>query len=139
MGNNSTSISCQILATQDLYGIGTRTGTYCQWIATLVAGIALPEEAVSIQTTTICFQCAVLGALVVITLRGSIAQPEVLIIVPLVFGGFVATQTFEQGTTNLVGLTGAASLNSYGTHGRRVHINTQSPKMPQQYHPPISP
>ncbi|KAH6617433.1 hypothetical protein F5144DRAFT_392350 [Chaetomium tenue] len=93
------SSPCQIEATQDLYGIGIRTGIYCQWIATMVAGVALPEEMVAIQTNTICFQCAIPGALLLATLRASIAQPEVLIVVPLAFGGFSAAQAFGNGAS----------------------------------------
>ena len=94
-----------LVATQDLYGIGIRTGIYCQWIATMVAGVALPAETVAIQTNTMCLQCAILGALILMTVRASIAQPDVLIIVPLTFGGFLAAQTFEHGTS----LVGAAT------------------------------
>ncbi|KAK3366652.1 hypothetical protein B0T24DRAFT_596566 [Lasiosphaeria ovina] len=112
-------------AAQDLYGVGIRAGTYCQRIATLVAGMALPEEAASIQTTTIYFQCAVLGTLILVTLRRNIAQPEVLVIVPLVFGGFVAAQTFEPGTMRLIGGGGTGGARQKMPFGLRALVMLQ--------------
>jgi hypothetical protein len=112
MGNED--FPCHIEATQDLYGIGIRTGIYCQWIATILAGVALPEETAAIQTNTICFQCAILGALILLTARATIDQPEVLIIVPLAFGGFSAAQTFEHGTS-LVGTAAAKGASALRT------------------------
>ncbi|KAH6618145.1 hypothetical protein B0J18DRAFT_436613 [Chaetomium sp. MPI-SDFR-AT-0129] len=126
-GGSSSSPPCQINTTQDLYGIGIRTGIYCQWAATMAAGIALPEETAAIRTNTICFQCAILGALILMTARGSIAQPEVLIIVPLAFGGFSAAQTFEYGTS-LVGTgtaTGTGTAKGAGASASASPLRTQ--------------
>lgn len=81
---------CSFTASQDLYGIGVRVGLYCQWAATVLASIKLPEATAAMKTTTLCFQCATFSALVLITVRGDITQPEVLIVLPLSFGGFIA-------------------------------------------------
>ncbi|KAK0738671.1 hypothetical protein B0T18DRAFT_422555 [Schizothecium vesticola] len=89
--------NCTIHAIPDLYGIGFRVGTYCQWLATLLAGAALPDEAGTMHANTICFQCAVLAALVLLTRKGVVQQPEVLVVILLAFGGFLAAQMFEYG------------------------------------------
>jgi len=88
---------CTIRAIPDLYGIGFRVGTYCQWVATLLAGAALPDEIGTMHANTICFQCAVLAALVLMTCKGAVQQPEVLVVILLAFGGFLAAQMFEYG------------------------------------------
>ena len=87
--------NCFVDATQDLIGVGVRVGLYCQWLATFISGIALPSELNYIQTTTICFQTATLIALVVITAHGVLIAQEVLVALPLVFGGFLATHIFD--------------------------------------------
>lgn len=88
--------TCSFTANQDLYGIGVRAGLYCQWTATLLAGLTLPDEAKSMQSNTLCFQIASLIAVITLTIKGLISQPEVVVVLPLCFGGFLAANA----TTN---------------------------------------
>lgn len=81
---------CLFPANQDLYGIGVRVGLYCQWVATLMATEALPEEADALRSNNICFQIAIMVSMVVLTSKRSIIQPEIMIALPLCFGGFSA-------------------------------------------------
>ncbi|KAH6973819.1 hypothetical protein BKA56DRAFT_676468 [Ilyonectria sp. MPI-CAGE-AT-0026] len=95
MTTESEKRMCDIEANPDLYGIGIRIGIYCQWLATALANMHLPEEANAIQTTTLCFQTAIMGALILLSAQGALAQPEVLVVLTLAFGGFVAARFFE--------------------------------------------
>ncbi len=82
--------NCTFPANQDLYGVGVRIGVYSQWIATFLSNMKLLNEASSMQSTTLCFQCAIICAIVLVTARQTLFQPEVLIVLPLCFGGFLA-------------------------------------------------
>ncbi len=87
--------TCHASATQDLIGIGVRIGLYCQWLAAFIAGSSLPLEVAPIQTTTIGFQIAILCSLILVTVRGTLVDQEVLIVLPLTFGGFLAVHIFN--------------------------------------------
>lgn len=78
----------------DLCGVGVRTGVYCQWLATVAANaMDLKEEISAVQTSNLCFQIALITALL-FTISGRsavpLSAPEVPIVLSLCFGGFAA-------------------------------------------------
>ncbi|GAW20623.1 hypothetical protein ANO14919_101310 [Xylariales sp. No.14919] len=81
--------TCDIIPNQDLYGLGVRIGVYAQWVAVLIASWQLRDEAVAIQATILSFQTGVMSALLFSTARENLKPPEVIVVLPLAFGGFV--------------------------------------------------
>lgn len=83
---------CKLPYNPDLYGIGIRIGLYCQWLTSLIGQAYVPTEAPAIQAATQLFQTAILISLVVLTAKKKVYQPEILVILPLCFGGFLTSQ-----------------------------------------------
>ncbi|KAJ3496709.1 hypothetical protein NLG97_g2460 [Lecanicillium saksenae] len=83
--------SCRFPHNSDLYGIGIRIGLYCQWVTSLIAQAYVPTEVPAVQTATQSFQTAILISLVILTSKDLIHEPEVLIVLPLCFGGFLTS------------------------------------------------
>ncbi|KAF9894821.1 hypothetical protein FE257_004442 [Aspergillus nanangensis] len=92
--------NCAFDGDEDLYGIGVRVGIYCQWMATLLARtMVIPEETSSAEDTNLCFQVALLSTLLfAITGRKQpVIAPEVLVTLPLCFGGFAIASALSMG------------------------------------------
>lgn len=88
---------CAVAGNLDLYGIGIRIGIYAPWLATLIADLLTPSEVDAMKNTNTCFQCGIFCALLLEQTKEKLRLPDVLIVLPLCFGGFAATGTAPTG------------------------------------------
>lgn len=66
---------------QDTYGLGIRIGVYLQWVITVIAYLFVRSEAETVRAVNNCFQAAMFGGLVFLTITKG---PDMIVVEPYI-------------------------------------------------------
>jgi hypothetical protein len=95
----------------DLYGVGIRTGIYCQWVSTNLAEIFIHEESSGLLDANTIVTLAVFCTMVKLTVQNNIEPIEIVILLKICFGFVLSAFRFY---------TAAGSASYVGAIFRRI-------------------
>ena len=87
--------TCSIEGNSYLYGLGVRTGVYCQLLATILANHGVPEALTAAVDTNVIFLLATLVALITVTAQAQLSTVEAFVMLQIII-------TFLMAVVNIV-------------------------------------
>ena len=76
--------TCDLSGNSDLYGLGVRTGVYCQLLATVLANHGVADALTGLIDTNVIFLLAVLIALITATVQGQLSTVEAFVMLQII-------------------------------------------------------